>query len=81
MRSNARYDALVTIHEANAKELEEFIRNGNRGRDKLETKHNFSVKGIKGSCVLRPLAYFDVGSSFVTDSLHNIYLGLFVSAQ
>ena len=56
MRSNARYDALVTIHEAHAKEHEEFIRNDSRSRDKLETKHTFSVKGIKGSCVLRSLA-------------------------
>lgn len=79
MRSNARHDTLLILHETNIKELEEFNRNGNRGREKLEARHKFSVKGIRGPCVFRPLTYFDVGSSFLTDSLHNIYLGLFVS--
>ena len=79
MRSNARHDTLLILHETNVKELEDFARNGNRGREKLEARHKFSVKGIRGPCVFRPLIYFDVGSSFLTDSLHNIYLGLFVS--
>jgi hypothetical protein len=35
--------------------------------------------GIVGPCVLRQLTYFDVGFSFVSDSLHNIYHGAFVS--
>lgn len=79
LRDNARHDELVTLHEVNVKELDDFIRNGSRGREKLETKHKLSTKGVRGPCVLRSLAYFDVGSSFLTDSLHNIYLGLFVS--
>ena len=35
--------------------------------------------GLKRSCILRELKHFDVGQSFVVDSLHNIYHGVFVS--
>ena len=35
-------------------------------------------KGIMGVCIFRELAYFDVGRSFIADSLHNIYIGSFV---
>lgn len=78
-RNNQRHDELLLIYEANEKELAAFIKRGDRGRDKLEKKHQLLVKGIQGPCVLRSLAYFDVGSSFVVDSLHNVYLGVFVS--
>ena len=36
-------------------------------------------KGYMGPCALRPLKYFDVGKSFLTDSLHNLYGGAMVS--
>lgn len=36
-------------------------------------------KGYLGPCALRPLKYFDVGKSFLTDSLHNLYGGAMVS--
>ena len=65
---------LVILHEVNVKELDDFIRNGSRGREKLEAKHNLSTTSIRGPCVLRSLVYFDIGSSFLPDSLHNIYL-------
>ncbi len=79
-RSNTRHDELLIIYQENAKELAAFIeRGGSRGRKKLVEKHQLLVKGIEGPCVLRSLAYFDVGSSFLVDSLHNVYLGAFVS--
>ncbi len=31
-----------------------------------------------GPCVLRQLKYFDVGFSFVSDNLQNVYRGVFV---
>lgn len=42
-------------------------------------KHKESQMGLKRACVLRDLKHFDVGQSFLVDSLHNIYLGVFVS--
>ena len=81
LRTNARHDHLVTIQQANAAELIAFIEQGVRGRDRLETKHTLSLRGIKGPCVLRSLAQFDVGSSFLVDTLHNVYLGAFVSVS
>lgn len=43
-------------------------------------KYKESEHGILGPCPLRELKYFDVGSSFVSDNLHNIYRGAFVSS-
>lgn len=42
-------------------------------------RHKEIEMGLKGLCILRELKFFDVGISFVVDSLHNIYLGVFVS--
>jgi hypothetical protein len=42
-------------------------------------KQNDNLKGHRGKCVLRDLSYFDVGISFVSDSLHNCYHGVTVS--
>lgn len=78
-RSNERHDELVLVLEKNGIELADFIRKGSRGREKLEKQHRLAEKGIRGPCVLRPLTYFDVGKSFLIDSLHNVYLGAFVS--
>lgn len=44
-------------------------------------EHKVSERGILGPCVLRQLKYFDVGFSFVSDNLHNVYHGVFVSAM
>ncbi|CAF4253861.1 unnamed protein product, partial [Adineta steineri] len=37
--------------------------------------------GYMGECRLRDLLYFDVGRSFVFDTLHNLYRGSFVSIK
>jgi hypothetical protein len=35
-------------------------------------------KGTLGPCILKALSYFDVGRSFIADTLHNTYIGAFV---
>ena len=35
-------------------------------------------RGYLGKCALRSLKYFDVGPSFISDSLHNLYGGIMV---
>jgi hypothetical protein len=47
--------------------------------DKTNDKTNDDLKGYRGKCVLRELTYFDVGISFLSDSLHNCYHGAAVS--
>lgn len=42
-------------------------------------KENDNLKGHRGRCALRELTYFDVGISFLSDSLHNCYHGAAVS--
>ena len=79
-RSNKRHDRLLTSYKANAKELARLIERRGRGREKLLAKHQLSQRGFRGPCVLRSLSRFDVGSTFLVDSLHNVYLGVFVSA-
>ena len=37
------------------------------------------LRGHISPCILRNLTYFDVGHSFVSDSLHNVYHGVVVS--
>lgn len=46
---------------------------------KLKNVTDDRRKGYLGHCALRSLTYFDVGRSFLTDSLHNLYGGTMVS--
>lgn len=46
---------------------------------KLKNPTEDQRKGYLGECALRLLKYFDVGRSFLTDSLHNLYGGAMVS--
>ena len=76
-RSNERYDALlgsISIAETSP----EFSCPYNK-RQKSTIVDKRSEKGIVGECLFRQLAHFDVGRSFMVDSLHNIYIGAFVS--
>jgi hypothetical protein len=50
-----------------------------RKRKPLSVQHKIEERGILGPCILRELSYFDVGTSFMADSLHNVYIGAFVS--
>lgn len=76
LRSNKRYDILIEL-----KSMHEHLRERSSSESikSLELKHKKAEKGILGQCSLRKLSYFDVGSSFMADSLHNIYIGAFVS--
>ncbi|CAF2083284.1 unnamed protein product [Rotaria magnacalcarata] len=74
-RSNERYDELLETMKLNNEELESLtIR---RDIQNATLRHKQSEKGLKRPCILRELKHFDVGQSFVVDSLHNIYLGVF----
>ena len=46
-----------------------------------DDEHNDNFKGYRGKCTLRELKYFDVGTSFLSDSLHNCYHGVAVSEK
>ena len=47
-------------------------------RAKTRTELRDHMRGNVNVCVFRGLTYFDVGSSFLSDSLHNIYHGVMV---
>ncbi len=65
LRTNETYDVFMNIYK------NERFKNDTELRDRL--------RGHISPCVLRDLTYFDVGSSFLSDSLHNIYHGVVVS--
>ncbi|CAF2102182.1 unnamed protein product [Rotaria magnacalcarata] len=72
---NDQYDELLETVKLNNEELASLTTDRDIKAAKL--RHTESQMGLKGSCVLRELKYFDFGQSFVVDSLHNIYLGAF----
>ncbi|CAF1241589.1 unnamed protein product [Adineta steineri] len=73
-RSNERHDILLQQLQQSAIKIAAL--NGPRGRRALMQVHKQIQKRFKGVCILRTLSYYDVGKSFLVDSLHNIYLGL-----
>ncbi|CAF1397355.1 unnamed protein product [Rotaria magnacalcarata] len=62
LRTNDTYDLFMNIYAQN-----QFLHNVEL-RDRL--------RGHTSPCILRDLTYFDVGTSFLSDSLHNIYHGV-----
>ncbi|CAF1640548.1 unnamed protein product, partial [Rotaria sordida] len=69
------------IRELNDIEIEKINRHSldRKGKRQLKQKlikNKESEHGILGPCVLRQLKYFDVGFSFVSDNLHNVYQGV-----
>ncbi|CAF3728993.1 unnamed protein product [Rotaria socialis] len=62
LRTNKSYDIFMN------KFAKERFRNDTQLRDRLH--------GHISPCILRDLTYFDVGTSFLSDSLHNIYHGV-----
>lgn len=74
-RSNERYDILINMFQ-----LQQQFRNLWPKKKQLmnDLANEKNEKGVAGVCILRELAFFDVGRSFMADSLHNIYIGLFV---
>jgi hypothetical protein len=49
-----------------------------RKRKLLFVQDKVGEKGTLGPCILKALSYFDVGRSFIADTLHNAYIGAFV---
>lgn len=78
-RSNARHDFYQKHLKQYAAQLSHD--SGSRGRSAMLKAQKNLVKGAAGPCILRSLSHFDVGQSFMFDSLHNLYLGLFVSTR
>ena len=77
-RSNQRHDDLIDLQMLNGLLLQSLI----GGKRTAQVKANKQTeKGILGPCILRRLSNFDVGKSFLVDSLHNVYLGAFVSSS
>lgn len=64
LRTNATYDELMQNYK------KECMKSYFELRDRL--------RGHTSPSVLRDLTYFDVGTSFTSDSLHNIYHGVVV---
>ncbi|CAF1527503.1 unnamed protein product [Adineta ricciae] len=68
VRSNERYDILIDIFQ-----VQEQLQNHwpYHRRSKEPPIDKWNEKGLMGVCILRELTYFDVGRSFLADSLHN----------
>ncbi|CAF2146016.1 unnamed protein product [Rotaria magnacalcarata] len=82
LRSNDRHDHLVMIKEKNDADIGKITsrRLGRIAKRQLKQKiaeNKQSEYGILGPCILRQLKYFDVGFSFLSDNLHNVYHGVF----
>lgn len=74
--SNDRCDVLIDIFEVQKQSKKLWV----RGRySKKPPTDKLNEKGLMEVCLLRELAFFDVGRSFMADSLHNVYIGTFVS--
>ena len=65
LRTNQTYDELMKIDQ--------------KKRATIKTELRDQMRGHVGVCILRDLTYFDIGNSFLSDSLHNIYHGVMVS--
>ena len=75
MRSNERYDILFDIFQLQQQLKELWPRDRHSKAPPVDKRNE---KGLMGNCLLRELKYFDVGRSFLADSLHNVYIGAFV---
>ncbi|CAF1674104.1 unnamed protein product, partial [Rotaria magnacalcarata] len=74
LRSNMRFDVLLDLKLLHEQIQQSFPM---RKRKSLVEQHRLEEKGILGPCILRELSYFDVGRSFMADTLHNVYIGAF----
>jgi hypothetical protein len=77
-RSNERYDILLNLKFHNQQKMNAFLNRSKKQQKEIQEKYKFVEKGILGECILRSLTFFDVGISFMADSLHNVYSGAFV---
>ena len=75
-RSNKRHDQLIV-----SVQLDQQLKDvsPNKAQKRNASVDRQSSRGIMGVCLFRELTYFDIGRSFMADSLHNIHIGAFVS--
>ena len=79
LRSNQRHDTLVDLKQYHEQQMITFSKRSKKEREVIQKQHKNAERGILGRCILRSLSIFDVGTSFMADSLHNVYSGAFVS--
>ena len=79
LRCNQRYDSLLSLKHYHQQKINTVDKELKKKRKYLEEQHVTAEKGILGECILQSLRNFDVGTSFMADSLHNVYIGAFVS--
>lgn len=75
-RCNVRYDTLLALKEARDFQRTHLSKKEQKEQQKVDQQRSC---GILGPCILRSCTMFDVGHSFMSDSLHNVYIGAFVS--
>ena len=78
LRSNARYDLLIGLRQTLDQQRNQLRVAQRKQQEKLDRE---TTRGILGPCSLRSCSMFDVGLSFMSDSLHNVYIGTFVSSS
>ena len=80
-RTNERYDTLVRLKQHHEQVINNLPKRSSKQRKNILKQYGQAERGVMGICVLRSLSTFDVGTSFMTDSLHNVYRGAFVSRR
>ena len=79
LRSNERYDNILNLKQYYEQQMRTFNQRSIKQKQNLLSQYKKAEKGIMGKCLLRFLSIFYVGTSFLTDNLHNVYSGAFVS--
>ena len=77
-RCNIRYDVLLALRQHYDIQRAALPKGKEKRQWQDDQRKSF---GILGPCVLRSCSMFDVGRSFMADSLHNVYTGAFVSSS
>ena len=78
LRTNRRYDILLELKHHHQQNMNSFSNQSKEQKKILKEQYELAENGILGECFLRLLTFFDVGISFMGDSLHNVYTGDFV---
>lgn len=80
--SRVNYNHYIRVFPISKDTNQQAMLRSNKNYDlvmKLKNPDIDQRKGYMGICAMRKLKYFDVGHSFLTDSLHNLYSGVMVS--
>ena len=82
-RTNELYDTLIRLKQHHEQVINNLPKRSTKQKKNIDILKQYgqAERGVMGICVLRSLSTFDVGTSFMTDSLHNVYRGAFVSRR